>query len=131
MLIGEVASKAGINPSAIRYYESIGILPKTARVSGQRHFSSDVLLHLKIVQTAKAMGFTVKELKSLMNGFSPKKAKASKTWLSLADRKIDELSELIERTQTMKSLLIQAKRCGCLNLKICSILQNHSERDMR
>jgi MerR family redox-sensitive transcriptional activator SoxR len=81
MKIGEVAKKAGIRPSAIRFYERAGVLPPASRKSGQRHFGSDVELYLTIIERARQAGFTIAEIKVLFNGFQ-KGTPASVRWKS-------------------------------------------------
>jgi MerR family transcriptional regulator, redox-sensitive transcriptional activator SoxR len=53
MTISEVARKVGLNSSAIRYYERIGILPSVSRISGQRRYDATVLFRLAVVRRAR------------------------------------------------------------------------------
>ena len=53
LAIGDVARQAGIRPSAVRYYESIGLLPAPRRVSGRRRYDRNTVQLLKIVQLAQ------------------------------------------------------------------------------
>lgn len=59
MTIGEVAKRSGLRPSAIRYYESVGILPEPERVHGRRRCDPDVLHVLHAVGVARAAGFGI------------------------------------------------------------------------
>jgi MerR family redox-sensitive transcriptional activator SoxR len=68
--IGEVAKRAGIRASAIRYYESAGVLPAPQRVNGHRRYDSEVLDRLAVIQIAQQAGFTVAEIRTLFNGFT-------------------------------------------------------------
>jgi MerR family redox-sensitive transcriptional activator SoxR len=68
--ISEVAKQMGIRPSAIRYYEQIGILPATQRVSGQRRYDVTALHRLVVIQRARQTGFTLTEIKQLSSGFA-------------------------------------------------------------
>jgi MerR family transcriptional regulator, redox-sensitive transcriptional activator SoxR len=56
MTIGEVARTAGLQTSAIRYYEKIGLLPKTQRIGGQRRYEPGVLNYLEVIDVAKRAG---------------------------------------------------------------------------
>jgi MerR family transcriptional regulator, redox-sensitive transcriptional activator SoxR len=62
LTIGEVARKAGLQTSAIRYYEKIGLLPKTQRIGGQRRYETSVLNYLEIIDVAKRAGFRMDEI---------------------------------------------------------------------
>ena len=71
LLIGEVAQRSGIKPSAIRYYESVGLLPEPARRSGRRVYDNDVLDHLTFIRFAQMAGFGISEIKGLVSGLTP------------------------------------------------------------
>lgn len=67
LLIGELAEQAGIAPSALRYYEAAGLLAAETRTeSGYRVYGLDAALRLGFIQRAKAMGFKLTEIKSLI-----------------------------------------------------------------
>ncbi len=121
MRIGEVAAQAGIRPSAVRYYESIGLLPEPWRVGGQRRYGPDVLPLLAGIGVAQRAGFTVAEIKRLFYGF-PDDARPSRRWAELAEEKLAELDQLIQRVHAMKRLLEEGLRCGCASLDECSLV---------
>ena len=119
LLISEVARQAGLRPSAIRYYEQIGILTPAERVSGQRRYDSSVLYRLAVVQRARAIGFTLDEIRELFFGFR-NSTPASRRWQALSDRKLAELEDLMARIQTIQGLLHRMKeRCHCETLEQC------------
>jgi len=118
MTIGEVARRAGLQASAIRYYEKIGLLPKTQRTGGQRRYEPGVLNYLEVIDVAKRAGFRIEEVKNLFQGFG-KGTPAFRRWQSLAQRKITEMDDLIARAKKMKLLLQKADRCKCLDLEDC------------
>ena len=118
MKIGEVARKAGIAPSAIRFYESVGLLPRASRQGGQRRFSADLELYLAIIEFARKAGFTIAEIKFLFHGFR-RGTPASARWQRLARKKFDELDLQIARLKSMRELLKKSMRCHCINLENC------------
>ena len=120
LTIGEVARMAGIRPSALRYYESIGLLPSPKRVKGRRYYDSGAVQRLALVQLAQQAGFTIAEIQTLFHGFAPDTPPAAR-WRTLACRKVAELDTLIERTQRMKHVLETGLQCGCLRLEDCPI----------
>ena len=120
MTIGEVARRAGVEPSTLRYYESIGILPAPKRVSGQRRYGSDVLLRMAFIRVAKEAGFTMSDVQTLVNGFS-EDTPPSKRWKTLARSKLPEVEALIVRAQGMKRLLQEGLACDCLRLEECAL----------
>ena len=116
--ISEVAKQIGLRPSAIRYYEQIGILPAAHRVSGQRRYDITVLHRLVVIQRARQTGFTLTEIKQLFFGFRAE-APPSVRWQKLKKRKIVELDAMLEYIQTMRDLLEQQGKCRCTALEEC------------
>ncbi|WP_416054200.1 helix-turn-helix domain-containing protein [Pectobacterium punjabense] len=65
--IGEVSEKSGIKPSALRYYEEIGLITSVSRHGLRRQFSEDVLLQLRLITMGKAAGFSLQEIAGMFN----------------------------------------------------------------
>jgi MerR family transcriptional regulator, redox-sensitive transcriptional activator SoxR len=118
MTIGEVARRARLRASAVRYYEKIGLLPTPQRIRGQRRYESRVLEHLAVISVAKRVGFRIDEIKHLFHGFR-NGVPAYRRWQILAQRKLAELDEMIVRAKQIKRLLRKAERCKCLSLEDC------------
>jgi MerR family transcriptional regulator, redox-sensitive transcriptional activator SoxR len=121
MTIGQVAQEAGVQTSTLRYYESIGILPPPARVSGHRRYTPQVLKRLAIIQVAKEAGFTLPEIQTLLGGFSDNTS-PSERWKALARKKLPQVEVLISRAQGMKQMLEEGLVCDCLRLDECVVL---------
>ena len=120
LVIGEVARRAGIRPSALRYYESIGLMPAPTRVNGRRRYDESTVQMLRVVQLAQHAGFTVAEIQTLLHGFAPDTPPAAR-WQPLAQQKIAELDALIVHAQKMKLILKTGLDCGCLRLEDCAV----------
>lgn len=119
LTISEVARQAGLKPSAIRYYERIGILPKAQRASGQRRYDNTVLYRLALVQRSRQMGFTLDEVRKLFFGFRTA-VPVSDRWKKLSERKLAELDALTEQIKAMKALLkSMTEKCNCSALDQC------------
>ena len=122
MRIGEVAERAGIAASTLRYYEEIGLIPPPRRRSGQRDYDETIFKILAAIQLAQESGFRLEEIRQLMDGFEGG-APLSESWQSFAERKIAELDTVIQRYRAMKRLLLQGMDCGCLDLDDCAMVQ--------
>ena len=119
--IGEVARQAGIRPSALRYYESIGLMPAPKRVNGRRRYDQGAVQMLRVVQLAQRAGFSVAEIQTLLHGFAPDTPPAAR-WQPLARQKLRELDMVIAQAQQMKRVLQTGLNCGCLRLEDCAIV---------
>jgi MerR family redox-sensitive transcriptional activator SoxR len=119
LTISEVARQVGLQPSAIRYYERVGVLLPAQRTSGQRRYDSTVLYRLAVIQLARLTGFTLDEIRELFFGFR-EVAPASQRWQKLSRRKIAELDELMGQIRAMRALLQKMMECcHCDTLDQC------------
>jgi MerR family transcriptional regulator, redox-sensitive transcriptional activator SoxR len=118
--IGQVATKAGINVSAIRYYERHGLLPAPERVSGQRRYTDQVVRRLGIIDAAKQAGFSLDEVRTLLTS-TDQGAPAHEQLRALAAHKLPEVDALIERAETMRHWLTAATACGCETFDACAL----------
>jgi MerR family transcriptional regulator, redox-sensitive transcriptional activator SoxR len=121
MSIGEVGRRAGLEPSAIRYYERLGLLPKPPRVGGKRRYDASVLEWLALITLARAGGFTMSETKVLVAGFTPR-SRPDSLWKRLAAKKLDEIDEMVARAERMRAVLRIGLDCGCFRLEDCGAL---------
>jgi MerR family redox-sensitive transcriptional activator SoxR len=114
MEIAEAAERAGVRPSKIRYYESIGLLPAAFRVNGRRRYGTELLDRLIVIRFGLKTGFSLRELRVLLDGFASRTTKAR-----LADRKRAELASLREQLGLMQRLLSAVKLCRCGTVRKC------------
>ena len=118
MTIGQLAREGGIRPSAVRYYESLGLLPAPERRSGRREYTDSAVAHLAVVQFALATGFTLREARQLVRGFGAGTTPGAR-WRALAEIKLREMETLIAQAEAMKGLLTRISRCQCETLVQC------------
>ena len=121
MRIGEVARRAGVRASLLRYYEDIGLLPPAARESGQRRYDESVLRRLAVIDVAQRAGLALQEIRELVeHGDDP----MSDRLRELADRRRPEIDALIERAQRMRAWLVAAQSCGCEAIDDCRLFDD-------
>jgi MerR family redox-sensitive transcriptional activator SoxR len=118
MTIGEVARRSDVRPSALRYYESAGILPAPERVNGRRRYEGGVLEVLAVVRFARRAGFSIAEIRTFLHGF-PEGTPPSERWRWLAHQKLPEIEALIERALGTKRLLERGLTCECAWVEDC------------
>jgi MerR family redox-sensitive transcriptional activator SoxR len=134
LTIGEVARRTGYNPSALRYYESVGLIRPVERVNKQRRYHPEVLNRLAIIETARQAGFSIPAIAQLLAGFggnqtpglAPDGGPSDGPWASLARQQIAELDRQIGKMRRMQELLSQLVACACPDLDHCG--QALSER---
>jgi MerR family transcriptional regulator, redox-sensitive transcriptional activator SoxR len=119
MTISNIARQVGLQASAIRYYEKIGLLPAAQRISGQRRYDATTLHRLAVIQRGRQLGFTLDEIRQLFFGFR-NVTTVSERWQKLSRRKLDELKRLMDDLKTMQRLLHKMiRRCHCETFDQC------------
>jgi len=118
--IGEVAQRAGLRTSAVRYYERMGVLPPPRREGGRRVYDEAVLDRLAVVRFAQQAGYTLAEVRELVRA-APDVPPAAR-WRHRAAAKRAEIDALIARANAMRDALDHAADCRCRTLEECGRL---------
>jgi MerR family redox-sensitive transcriptional activator SoxR len=118
LTISEVAQRTGLRTSAIRYYESLNLLPVPQRVSGQRRYQPAIIERLVFIQTARRLGFSLTEIQSLLQE-QPALIPLTERWQDLARKKLGEVKTLIQEAQQIQQRLEEGMGCACADLEDC------------
>jgi MerR family redox-sensitive transcriptional activator SoxR len=121
MAIGEVAARAGMSTSRIRYYEARGLLPEPERAAGKRRYGEDVLRRLSIIDAAQRVGFTLEEIRDLLGS---RDELAHERLRDLALLKLPELDDLIARATSVRRLLKICSTCDCESIDVCHMFDD-------
>jgi MerR family redox-sensitive transcriptional activator SoxR len=121
LTIGELARRAGVATSALRYYEQLGLIASERTVGGQRRYARATLRRVAFIRAAQQVGLSLDEagaaLARLPIDRAPTKAdwnQVSRTWVERVDERIAELERLRDR-------LTGCVGCGCLSLRTCGL----------
>jgi MerR family redox-sensitive transcriptional activator SoxR len=117
--IGEVAQRAGIATSAIRYYEKEGLILKADRQGNARVYGSDIFDRLALIELAKKAGFTIAETRELVRGISRRTSPGPRLQF-MARKKLLEVEERIAEAERMRGVLQKMTRCECPTFEECT-----------
>ncbi|HSE71197.1 MAG TPA: redox-sensitive transcriptional activator SoxR [Nocardioidaceae bacterium] len=121
LTIGMLAERAGVATSALRYYESRGLIRSERTVGRQRRFQQATLRRVAFIRSAQRVGLTLDEIEAalatLPEGRTPTKA----DWTRLSRSWRPRLEEQIERLERLRDKLAGCIGCGCLSLKKCAL----------
>jgi MerR family redox-sensitive transcriptional activator SoxR len=120
--IGELADKARVRASALRYYEQRGLLPGAHREGGRRMWPATAVRRVALIKMAQRAGFTLAEIAQLIS--SDTTPSATRQWRQLAARKLPELDQHIADTQTLRQAVADCLECGCMNFDRCLLLDS-------
>ena len=121
LAIGEVAERAGMTASRIRYYEARGVLPAPEREAGKRRYTEEVFRRLAIIDAAQRVGFTLEEIGDLLGS---RDQPAHERLRQLALLKLPELDELIARATSVRRVLKMCSRCSCESIDVCRMFDD-------
>jgi len=127
LTIGQLAQRAGLATSAIRFYERTGVLPEPARVSGQRRYGPDAVRRLEVLEVVKRAGLSLDEAKLLLQS-ADAGTPAFEAVRELAERKLPDIEALISRAQEMRTWMLAATDCSCTSLDVCALFDASNER---
>lgn len=119
LAIGEVARQSGLKVSAIRYYESLGLLPTARRVHGHRRYNPEILERLAFIQTVQQVGFNLSQIADLVKAFETSNSPVA-LCQGMARRKLAEVDKLIVRLKNVRRTLAQSLNCDCADLNECA-----------
>lgn len=121
LTIGQLAERAGVAPSALRFYESEGLIESRRTAGNQRRYARATLRRVAFVRSAQRVGLSLDEIQnalgSLPEGRNPTKA----DWARLSRSWRPRLDDQIERLERLRDNLDSCIGCGCLSLRTCAL----------
>ncbi|HEX4110817.1 MAG TPA: MerR family transcriptional regulator [Solirubrobacteraceae bacterium] len=121
LLIGEIARRAGVRISTIRYYESIGVLPEPEREAGRRRYPPETVRTLSLIAAAQRAGLTLADVRQLLGSGAPDRRGASERLRTVARRALPELEARLQETLRARTWLRAAAECHCRTLETCPL----------
>jgi DNA-binding transcriptional MerR regulator len=107
LTIGELAGRTVVTTSALRYYDELGLVRPTRRVSGHRRYGADAIAAVGAVRLFQEAGFTLAETKRLVAS----RKRSPSAWRALAVRKSEELRHRIAREEAARQAIEHALVC--------------------
>jgi MerR family redox-sensitive transcriptional activator SoxR len=118
--IGELADKASVRASALRYWEQRGLLPGAQREGGRRMWPATAVRRVALIKMAQRAGFTLAEIGQLLAADTT--PSATRQWRAMAARKLPELDRHIAQTEALRQAVADCLKCGCMNFDRCALL---------
>ena len=118
--IGELADRARLRASALRYWEQRGLLPGAHREGRRRMWPATAVRRVALIKMAQRAGFTLAEIAQLVT--SDGSPSATRQWRDMAARKLPELDRHIAQTQALRQAVADCLECGCMNFDRCLLL---------
>jgi MerR family transcriptional regulator, copper efflux regulator len=113
MLINEISKHTGISAHTIRYYEKFGLIKgkqnDAVKSNNYFHYDEETVEKLELIRDAKSIGFTLNEIKVLIEAWFSKKFSVAKK-IAILDEKMISIDEKIKQLKDMKKMIVSFKK---------------------
>lgn len=121
--IGELADRSGLAHSALRFYESKGLISSTRTDGGQRRYKPDTIRRVAFILAAQQVGLTLTDIAEALAQLPGKRTPNHNDWGRIAEGWRPLLDARIHSLELLRDRLASCIGCGCLSLLTCA-LQN-------
>lgn len=121
LTIGEVAARAGVATSALRFYDSTGLIHSVRADSGHRRFPREVLRRVAFIRVAQGIGLTLDEIGEALAALPDSRTPTAADWAVLSRAWKARLNDQIATLERLRDELTSCIGCGCLSLQTCAL----------
>lgn len=122
LTIGQLAERSGVATSALRFYETKGLIASVRTEGNQRRYLSSMLRRIALIQVAQSVGFTLEEISQELSGLPLDKSATKRDWERVAKKWQADLDRKMTQIQSLRANLTGCIGCGCLSMKKCHLL---------
>jgi MerR family transcriptional regulator, redox-sensitive transcriptional activator SoxR len=127
LTISEVAARAGVAASALRFYERQELIASTRTTGNQRRYDRAVLRRIAFIQAGRAAGISLGRIRAALDGLPTHRLPSRRDWERLSNRWRDDLDTRIATLQALRDRLTTCIGCGCLSIDRCELLNPEDE----
>jgi MerR family redox-sensitive transcriptional activator SoxR len=121
LTIGQLAERSGVATSAIRFYESKGLIASERTTGNQRRYLQSTLRRVAFIRTAQRVGLSLEEIGEALSTLPGNRTPTKSDWHRLSRAWRPRLDEQIRRIELLRERLDGCIGCGCLSLRSCAL----------
>lgn len=121
LTIGDLAARTGLAVSAIRFYETHGIVAPMRNAGGHRRYGRQDIRRLSFVMAVQSLGFSLDEIAVHLRDLPAHKAPSKADWARISGIIAKKIDARIAKMQDMRDRLDGCIGCGCLSLEVCTL----------
>lgn len=119
--IGVIAKRTGLTVSAIRFYESTGLVTASRGPGGRRLFSKAAIRRVSFILISQQLGYSLEEIRHVLKTLPAERTPTKADWEKLSRQFSEDIDQRIEKLSLLKASLSGCIGCGCLSLKSCAL----------
>jgi MerR family redox-sensitive transcriptional activator SoxR len=127
LTIGEVASRSGVAPSALRFYEEEGLIASRRTTGNQRRYERAVLRRVALIQAGRAAGIPLDRIRAALASLPPHRTPSRRDWERLSRGWREDIDQRIATLEAIRNRLSTCIGCGCLSIDACALLNPDDE----
>jgi MerR family redox-sensitive transcriptional activator SoxR len=121
LTISELAARSGAAPSALRYYEELGLISAQRTAGQQRRYPRYMLRRIAFIRAGRQLGLALREIKAALDVLPDNKAPTRAQWRRAARAWQGRIDERVAELQRLSATLEGCIGCGCLSLRTCAL----------
>jgi MerR family redox-sensitive transcriptional activator SoxR len=127
LTIGEVSARSGVAPSALRFYETAGLVSPRRTAGNQRRYERATLRRLAFIQAGKTAGIPLERIRAGLATLPSGRVPNRRDWERLSRLWREDLDRRIATLEGLRGRLSTCIGCGCLSLDKCELLNADDE----
>ncbi len=129
--IGALAQRVGVTSSALRFYESEGLIHSERSDGGQRRFHRDVIRRVSFIRAAQEVGLSLEEIRQALMTLPEGRTPTTEDWGRLSATWRPRLDAQIAMLERLRDRLDGCIGCGCLSLRVCRLINPDDKAALR
>ncbi|MYR06439.1 redox-sensitive transcriptional activator SoxR [Gordonia sp. SID5947] len=125
--VGELAQRAGIAPSAVRFYEDQGMIFSRRTSGNQRRYHRAMLRRVAFIRASQSAGIPLAVIADVLSELGTHESPPKSMWEAASRRWIDDINDRIALLENMRDMIGSCVGCGCLSLGECHLLNPGDE----
>ncbi|WP_329106005.1 redox-sensitive transcriptional activator SoxR [Micromonospora sp. NBC_01699] len=121
LTIGELAVRSGVAPSALRYYERLGLIRAGRTGGNQRRYERSELRRVAFIRISQQVGISLDEIRTALDSLPDSRTPTTSDWTRLSAAWQGRLDERIRILTRLRDNLTGCIGCGCLSLQRCTL----------
>ncbi|MEZ9723792.1 redox-sensitive transcriptional activator SoxR [Vibrio splendidus] len=122
LTIGQLSERSGVAPSALRFYETKGLIASIRTNGNQRRYQSAMLRRIALIQVAQSIGFTLEKITEELSTLPMNQTATKRDWERVAKKWQGQLDSKMAQIRSLQENLTGCIGCGCLSMQKCHLL---------